>query len=353
LVDDSFGSEHNQQILLAGQRAASLTRQLLALSRKQILRPTLLDLGEVTSEIEEMLRRTIGEHITLIIDRYAPVGTIEADRSQIQQALINLTINARDAMPAGGEMAITISDVTVTAADVPPRRFIKEGRYAVLRVRDTGIGMDQATQSRIFEPFFTTKAPSQGTGLGLSTVYGIVKQSKGYIVVDSEPGKGADFRLYFPIVPGVPPEITSLEPMARNPRGTETICLVQDEHALRAITADTLRANGYKVLEALDGQNALDIANSFAGPIDLLLTNVMLPRLSGPRLAQRLTLTRPTTRVIYMSEYSREHDSEQSAVHSRAVLLEKPFSTSSLLQKVRETLDAEDRGADPARPRRG
>jgi PAS domain S-box-containing protein len=345
LTHDPVGTEHNEQILRAGLRATVLTRQLLAVSRKQILRPVFLDLSTATSEIEEMLRRTIGEDITLTINRYANVGTIQADRGQIQQILINLAINARDAMPSGGELVISSSNFNIAANDVAPREYMVAGKYAMLSVRDTGAGIDQATQARIFEPFFTTKELGKGTGLGLSTAYGIVKQSKGYIVVDSEVGKGTEFRLFFPIVAGAADSILPPDLVQRPLRGSETILVVEDEDPLRMVVSDTLRAHGYTVLHARNGIEAIEAANAFAADIDLLLTDVILPGLSGRAVADRLQASRPSMKVIYMSGYTDEFIARHGIIDPEISLLEKPFPISLLLLTLRETL-----GGEPAVP---
>jgi CheY-like chemotaxis protein len=223
---------------------------------------------------------------------------------------------------------------------------MKPGNYAVLSVRDTGVGMDQATKARIFEPFFTTKEPGKGTGLGLSTVYGIVKQSKGYLLVDSEPGKGAGFTMFFPIVSGSVAKIPAPAPIRRPPRGSETILMVEDEGSLRAIVSDTLRASGYRVLEADDGLRAIELSDDTAERIDLLLTDVILPGLSGRSVAERLRATRPRMKVIYMSGYTDDFIAEHGVVSPHTVLLEKPFAIALLLLKVRETLDGEPLQAD-------
>ncbi len=338
LADDPIGFEQNREILAAGRRAASLTRQLLALSRKQIQRPCLLGLNAVVGDLETVLRRTIGEDISLSIRCHRSLGTVEADRAKIEQVLINLVINARDAMPSGGELLITTETVHCGKTDVAPRAFIEPGNYAVVSIRDTGTGMDQTTAARIFEPFFTTKEPGKGTGLGLSTVYGIMKQSKGYVVVDSEPGKGAEFRLYFPIVDGAP-ERLSLPVVLSGPlRGLETVLLVEDEGSLRSVVANTLRTNGYTVLDAPDGKAAIEVANSCESAIDLLLTDVILPDISGRTLADQVRQSRPSMKVIYMSGYTDDFIAEHGIIDPRIVLLEKPFPMSALLRSIREVL---------------
>jgi PAS domain S-box-containing protein len=340
LAADPLGFEQNREILAAGRRAAALTRQLLALSRKQIQRPSLLDLNAVVGSVEAVLRRTIGEDIALSIDCSPNVVTIEADRAKIEQVLINLANNARDAMPSGGALRITTETLECSDAKLPPHAFMEHGRYAVLCIRDSGTGMDEATLARIFEPFYTTKPPGKGTGLGLSIVYGVMKQSKGYVVVDSEPGEGAEFRLYFPIVDGEPeslaPQVSPTGPL----RGRETVLLVEDEGALRSVIGNTLRANGYSVFEAADGKAAIDLAKNPSTAIDLLLTDVILPGISGQKIAAQLQSSRPAMKVIYMTGYADEFIADHGILDPRIVLLEKPFRMSLLLRNIREILDA-------------
>jgi PAS domain S-box-containing protein len=339
LAADPVGLEQDREILAAGRRAASLTRQLLAFSRKQIQRPSVLDLNAVVGDVETVLRRTIGEDIALTIRCMRSLGSIEADRAKIEQVLINLAVNARDAMPAGGELLIATSMLHCGEADVPPRAYIEPGNYAVLSIRDTGVGMNQKTAARIFEPFFTTKDAGKGTGLGLSTVYGIMKQSRGYVVVDSEEGKGAEFRLYFPTVEGAPERISPRMAL-RPPRGgRETVLLVEDEDPLRSVVCNALSKNGYAVLDAPDGKSAIELAASFKSPIDLLLTDVILPGLSGRNIADQLQVSRPAMKVIYMSGYTDEFIADHGIIDPRIVLLEKPFSISSLLHNIREVLN--------------
>jgi PAS domain S-box-containing protein len=338
LASDNVATELNRQILSAGRRAASLTRQLLAMSRKQLVRPVLLELNSVTAEVETMLRRTIGENIALTISHALNGSTIEADRGQVEQTLINLAINARDAMPGGGELFITTSNFNIAPHHTPPRPFMAPGNYAMISIRDTGTGMDPATQARIFEPFFTTKDPGKGTGLGLSTVYGIMKQSKGYIVVDSEVGRGTEFRLFFPVVEGTREKISPRAPMAQPLQGSETVLLVEDEYSLRLVVANTLRAKGYQVLETRDGESALELAKDPTARIDLLLTDMILPGLSGRNVADRLRAERPSIKVIYMSGYTDDFTAHQPFVDPQTTLLEKPFPMATLLLKIRESL---------------
>jgi CheY-like chemotaxis protein len=340
LIDDAAGSDEIRQILSEGRRAASLTRQLLALSRKELMVPVLLDLSSAIGDIEEMLRRTIGEDITLTINSAAQSGAIKADLGQIQQILINLTVNARDAMPHGGRLVIDTTNLDIEPGDAgAPGRMMKPGRYAVLSVCDTGVGMDAATRARVFEPFFTTKGLGKGTGLGLSTVYGIVKQSQGYIFVDSEVGNGTRFTLYFPIVPGVAVPIGARAAPERPIRGTETVLVIEDEEPLRAVLERTLTANGYTVFEARDGNAAIRFADNLAPVIHLLLTDVILPGMSGKSVADRLAVSRPAMKVIYMSGYTDDFIAHHGVLNPGIILLEKPFSVASLLLRVRETLD--------------
>jgi PAS domain S-box-containing protein len=339
LAGDPLGLEQNREILSAGRRAASLTRQLLALSRKQIQRPSLLDLNEVVGSVETVLRRTLGEDVNLTIHCARGLGTIEADRAQLEQVLINLAINARDAMPDGGHLRVTTSSLSCGEGTAPPRAFVEPGHYVVMSIRDSGIGMDEATAARIFEPFFTTKPPGKGTGLGLSTVYGIMKQSKGYVVVETEPGKGAEFRLFFPVVEGTPETMSPREASFPAQFGRETVLLVEDEDSLRSVVAGTLRTNGYTVLDAPDGNTALELAKSYDAPIDLLLTDLILPGISGRNTAEQLRQSHPSIKVIYMSGYTDDLITGVGIPGPKTVLLEKPFRIATLLLNIREVLD--------------
>ncbi len=339
LAHDEVGAKHNQQIVAAGQRAASLTRQLLSFSRKQLLRPILLDLSAVIHDLEELLRRMIGEHIKLHMICVATGAAILADRTQVEQVLLNLAINAADAMPHGGELYIKTSNIDVGRPASPSGAPIAPGKYVMLTVRDTGTGMTAAIQERIFEPFFTTKDAGKGTGLGLSTVYGIVQQSKGYITVHSKLGKGSRFKVYFPIVEGAVGAELPRKLLNRPAGGTETILLVEDEDSLRAVVAETLRANGYVVLEAHDGHAGIEFAGRFDAPIDLLLTDVILPGATGREVAGRMLQSRPGLKVIYMSGYTDDFIAEHGIINPETVLLEKPFPIALLLLRVRETLD--------------
>ncbi|MFI5089847.1 MAG: PAS domain S-box protein [Terriglobales bacterium] len=328
-----------REITKAGERAASLTRQLLAFSRKQILQPRVLDLNSIVTEIDKMLRRLIGEDIHLVLDRASNLGRVKADPGQLQQVLMNLAVNARDAMPQGGKLIIATTNATLAESYVHHRPVVRPGPYVMLSVSDTGCGMDKATQARIFEPFFTTKEPGKGTGLGLSTVYGIVKQSGGFVWVYSEPGQGTTFKIYLPRVDQVAEALADAsKPML--PSGSETILLVEDEGALRRLAQSCLQSGGYRVLEAEDGKTAVEIARRQTEPIHLLLTDVVMPAMSGVELAEQFASSWPETRLLYMSGYTDELIAQHGVMYTRTAILEKPFSRESLLRRVREVLDA-------------
>jgi PAS domain S-box-containing protein len=355
LVDDQEESGLAREIRTAADRGSSLTRQLLAFSRKQLLRPVRINLNSTINDIQEMLRRMIGEDVKLEIHCEPGLYDIEADRGQLEQVLMNLAVNARDAMPDGGELIVSTSNVDVGTTEPREHPFLEAGRYAMLRIRDTGTGMDQATRSRIFEPFYTTKEAGKGTGLGLSTVYGIVRQSGGFITVSSEPGKGSEFDVYFPRAQGTG---TPASPAARINGGvgrSESILLVEDEGPLRKLIGDTLRAHGYRVLEAKDGTAGIDLGAQSDARLDLLLTDVILPDVSGPQVAQRLAADHPSMKVLYMSGYTDDYLTQRGVAGSDTMLLEKPFTIESLLSKIRETLDGNPEktghtGVAPASP---
>ncbi len=331
-----------QEIASAAGRASSLTRQLLAFSRKQMLAPKILDLNGVVTENLKMLRRMIGEDIDLVLAAANELGSVRADAGQIEQVIMNLAVNARDAMPSGGKLTIETSNVTLDEEHARFQAPLKPGNYVMLSITDTGAGMDSETKSHIFEPFFTTKGP-KGTGLGLSTVYGVVKQSGGYIWVDSDPGKGTTFRIYFPRVadihempeqPAAAPAVTSTEP------GTETILLVEDEANLRYLARQFLEKQGYRVIEAADGAVAVQVAVAHEGVIHLLLTDVIMPGMNGRELAQRITEIRPNTKVLYMSGYTENVIGKDGTLDDGVRLLQKPFTLRELKNRVREVLDS-------------
>jgi two-component system cell cycle sensor histidine kinase/response regulator CckA len=322
----------------AASRAASLTRQLLAFSRKQVLQPRSLDLGVIIARLEPMLRRTIGEDIRVEVRTEGPIGRVQADPGQIEQVVLNLALTARDSMPAGGTLTLETANVDVderfAADDLAP------GRHVRLRVRDTGHGMDEATRLRIFEPFFTTKEHGRGSGLGLSTVYGIVKQSGGTVRVDSEPGKGSCFEIFLPHDPkgSIAPRPNTVGVSAER-QGVETILLAEDEDALRVITRRVLERKGFRVLVASDGRDALRVAAA-AGPIDLLVTDVVMPELGGRELFTELRALRPGLRVLYMSGYTDDEMLRRGMSAAGTAFLQKPFATDALLTLIREVIDA-------------
>jgi two-component system, cell cycle sensor histidine kinase and response regulator CckA len=352
----SLGSEHAsfeyaQEIEKAGQRAVSLTRQLLAFSRQQVLEPVVLNLNTLVSDMEKMLPRLIGEDIALKLDLDASLSQVKADPSQIEQVLLNLAVNARDAMPDGGKLLVQTANVTLDAAYANNHPGSRPGSYVMLRVTDTGTGIDPEIQSQIFEPFFTTKERDKGTGLGLATVYGIVKQSGGYIAVDSEKGKGASFSVYLPRLEQ--PATQAIAPLAASPvntRGTETILLVEDADPLRKLAEMFLKESGYRILSAADGQQALEIARQHFGPIHLLLTDVVMPGMNGRVLGERLAPSQPGMKVLYMSGYTDSFIAGHGVLEAGTQLLHKPFTQETLTRKVRDVLDAKRDAAERNTP---
>ncbi len=329
-----------KEIADAAGRATSLTRQLLAFSRKQILAPKVLDLNGVITENLKMLTRLIGEDIDLLMVPDATLGSVKADPGQIEQVIMNLAVNARDAMPRGGRLSIETSNATLDADYAKFHAAVSPGEYVLLTISDTGIGMDAETQSHIFEPFFSTKG-HKGTGLGLSTVYGIIKQSGGYIWVYSEIGKGTSFKIYLPRVSETGETIDVQPAETIQPeKGHETILVVEDEANLRRLARVYLEKQGYRVLEAADGAAAITISSSYPGPIHLLLSDVIMPGMNGRELAQRLTALRPETRVLFMSGYTENVVGQNGTLDDGVTLLPKPFSLPALRSKVREMLSA-------------
>jgi len=337
------------EVLGAARRAAELTRQLLVFSRQQVLEPRVLNLNVVVSDMEKMLRRLIGEDVELTTKLDPELGRVKADVSQIEQTVMNLAVNARDAMPQGGKLIIETHNKEIDPAFARSHSFpVRQGRYVLLSVTDTGIGMDSVTLSRIFEPFYTTKEKGKGTGLGLSTVYGVVKQSGGYIDVASEPGHGTTFKIYLPSVEE-PIEPRQSAPSVSSPiHADETILLVEDEVSLRRLTRKLLELCGYTVLEAKSVYDAAELSRQYNCPIHLLLTDVVMPGMNGPELARQLTAARPEVKVLYMSGYTGQSFSGAGALESGSRFLQKPFTREGLAQKIREILDDQGAGVRPA-----
>jgi PAS domain S-box-containing protein len=330
--------EPANQILQAAERARDLTRQLLAFSRKQVLALTLVDLRSVVAGFEKLLRRTLREDVRIVFHLPPVLGTVHADAGQIEQVLMNLAVNAQDAMPGGGTFTLALANVHLDGAYAAGHPGVTPGPYVLLAASDTGIGMDPATQSRLFEPFFTTKEQGKGTGLGLSTVYGIIKQHRGHLWVDSELGRGTTFRIYLPqvedlaITPSALPGGT-----APLPRGSETVLVVENNPAVREMVCQVLELHGYRVLVADSGTRGLEVSGAHQGPIDLLLTAVILPDLNGLALYEHLAVSRPGLKAIYMSGYSGDVLAHHGVLDD-GILLQKPFPMHTLLQKIREIL---------------
>jgi two-component system, cell cycle sensor histidine kinase and response regulator CckA len=328
-----------EQIMNAGQQAASLTAQLLAFSRKQILQPKVLSLNDSMDETGKMLRRLIGEDIDLVAITQPGLGLINADPGQIQQILLNLAVNARDAMPQGGKLTIETANAEFDDAYVRKHPIVKKGPYVMLSISDNGIGMDESTQSRIFEPFFTTKAQGEGTGLGLSTVYGIVKQSNGFIWVYSEIGKGTTFKIYFPRVQGINPDTDADLKPKREYRGSETILVAEDDASVRELSCLILRDQGYTVLSAPNGREALTVAREYSGHIHLVITDVVMPGMSGREFVLQLEASRPGIKALYVSGYADNAIVHHGMLDANLAFLQKPFAAESLARKVREVIE--------------
>ncbi|HET6765231.1 MAG TPA: response regulator [Longimicrobiaceae bacterium] len=341
LGDDDPMRGDVEEIRVAGERAAGLTRQLLAFSRQQVLQPRMVDLGEVVSGTEKMLRRLIGVDVELVTARGEGLGQVRVDPGQMEQVIMNLAVNARDAMPAGGRLHIETGNAMLQEAE---HEGAAAGPHVVLAVGDSGVGMDQATQARIFEPFFTTKEPGKGTGLGLSTVFGIVRQSGGSIAVESAPARGTTFRVYLPWATGHDAPVQPA-PAAETMRGTETILLVEDEAQVRVVTGTLLRRQGYTVLEARNGADAILLCQQHHAPIQLLLSDVVMPHMSGPHLAEQLRESRPEMRVLFMSGYTDRALVPDGEPGPNAAFIQKPLAPDTLGRKVREVL-----GASPSLP---
>jgi PAS domain S-box-containing protein len=339
LPADHPGREEAGETRKAALRAAELTRQLLAFSRQQVLAPRVLDLNEVVVDMDRMLQRLIGEDVELRTALAADLGAVRADPGQLEQVIVNLAVNARDAMPEGGKLTIETANVALAEAYMAALAVVVPGFYVLLAVSDTGTGMDAATQARVFEPFFTTKPKGQGTGLGLATVYGIVKQSGGYIWVYSEPGRGTTFKVYLPRV-DAPVESRPDPVIAASLRGSETILLVEDQDEVRNLVRRMLEARGYHVLVGASGDDALRVAARHGGSIDLLVTDVVMPGMSGRQAALLLVPAHPKMRVLYLSGYTDEAIVRHGMLEPGIAFLQKPFTTDTLARKVREVLDS-------------
>jgi two-component system cell cycle sensor histidine kinase/response regulator CckA len=327
-----------EEIKKAGERAASLTRQLLAFSRKQMLQPRVLDLNQIISELDKMLRRLIGEDMMLETLLDPALGQVKADPGQIEQVLMNLVVNARDAMPTGGKLTIETRNAYIDQTYIKPQEILRPGHYVVLAVSDEGHGMDAQTQQKIFEPFFTTKDVGKGTGLGLATVYGVVKQSDGYIWVYSEPDKGTTFKIYLPRVDDAK-ELVETAERERVELGHETVLLVEDEQIVRNLAQEVLKQYGYTVICAADGEEGLRVCKEFEGRIALMITDVVMPRMSGRELAEQVATLRPDTRVLYMSGFTDDAIVRHGMLHESFAFIQKPFSPDSLALKARQVLD--------------
>ncbi len=330
---------HALEIKKAGDRAAALTRQLLAFSRRQVLAPKVLDLNAVVSTMERMLQRLIGEDIELVTALGSGLGSVKADPGQLEQVILNLAVNARDAMPGGGRLVIETANVEVEEQGDQSSGWIPSGAFVMLSVTDTGTGMDEETRARIFEPFFTTKEKGKGTGLGLSTVYGIIKQSGGHISVHSEVNAGTSFRIYLPRVTDEVEVLELEEEPAEHLTGTETILLVEDEQLVRDLARGILLTSGYKVLEAPHGGEALLICESYKGPIHLMLTDIVMPHVNGKELYERVSPLRPEMKVLFMSGYTDEALPESGRLEPESPFIEKPFTPDALTVKLRQILD--------------
>jgi CheY-like chemotaxis protein len=335
---------HIEEIKRAGDRASGLTRQLLAFSRKQVLEPQVLDPNQTLSNMVKMLRVLIGEDVELITSFSDEIGRVLADPGQVEQVLMNLAVNARDAMPGGGKLIIETQPCYLDEAYAATHSEVTPGPFVRIAVTDSGCGMTKEILAQIFEPFFTTKEPGKGTGLGLATVYGIVKQSKGHIAVYSEPGVGTTFKVYLPALEKSAPLATP-QKSGTAPAGTGTVLFVEDEASLRVLATESLRRLGYEVLQAGNGLEALAIAEQYAGAIDIVVTDIVMPRMGGAELVEKLRAKRNGFAVIFMSGYTEVAALETAQIGSHAILLNKPFSTESLAHKIAEALPRADGAA--------
>jgi len=340
LARDDPRRDDVEQVRKAAEGAAALTRQLLAFSRQQVLQPRVVSLNVVVGDLRKMLQRVIGEDVDFATILAPDLRAVKADVGQIEQVLMNLAVNARDAMPTGGKLTVETTNVELDTDYTRTHHAAAAGHFVMLAVTDTGTGMDEATQAKIFEPFFTTKGPGKGTGLGLATVYGIVKQSGGFVWVYSEVGHGTSFKIYLPQVAEAADAHRAQAPASAMSRGTETVLVVEDAPAVRAVTRQVLERQGYTVIEAAGGDAALQLAAAHAGPIHLLLTDVVMPGLSGRQVAERLAIRRPEMRVLYASGYTDDSIVRHGILEEGIAYLQKPFTPESLARKVRTVLDA-------------
>jgi PAS domain S-box-containing protein len=348
LANDEPFLDYARQITRASEHAASLTRQLLTFSRRQIIKPKLIDLNVLVGGMKQMLQRLVGEDVEVIADLTPGLGRVRADADQMSQVLINLAANARDAMPQGGKLRVRTAIVKPGESPAGDDREALPGAAVLLAVSDTGVGMSYETRQNIFEPFFTTKERGRGTGLGLSTVYGIVKQNRGHIDVRSEPGKGATFSIFLPRIDEAPAVSEGAEPVAARVRGSETILVVEDDEGVRRLIVGTLGICGFRVLQSADGTGALLTAAQHGGPIDLLLTDVIMPGMNGKEVADRLVALQPGVKVLFISGYSGELIAKAGVLNPGVAYLPKPFTSDMLAAKVREILG--NPGTDPTFP---
>jgi PAS domain S-box-containing protein len=327
------------EIRKAGERAATLTRQLLVFSRKQVLDPKVVDLNGTVRDAEKMLRRLIGEDVRLTTTLATGLGHVKVDPGQVEQAIMNLAVNARDAMPTGGMLTIETADVELDEAYATANPEVWPGRYVLLAVSDTGSGMDAATRAKIFEPFFTTKGVGKGTGLGLAVVHGFVRQSGGHVAVYTELGRGTTFKIYLPAVEGIRAAGKSHPGTVTATKGAETVLLVEDERAVRGLATQVLRAAGYTVLEAAHGGEAIRLAETYGGPIHLLVSDVVMPEMGGRILAERLSAARPGVKLLFVSGYTDDAVVRHGVLEAEMAFLQKPFTPAALAGKVRQVLD--------------
>ena len=328
-----------EQIQKAAGRAVSMTRQLLAFSRMQVLQPRILGLNAIVADMAKMLPRLVGEHIEYVFQPAPDLASVKADPGQIEQVLLNLVVNARDAMPGGGTLTVRTQNAIITDVEARKRPPMAPGRYVMLSVTDTGHGMSAEIKSHIFEPFFTTKETGKGTGLGLATVYGVVKQSGGYIWVESAPSKGATFEIYLPQAVESAADREAEGKPAPLPRGTETVLVVEDETGVRELACEFLKLSGYTVLEAPNGAEALVVAKRHSGPIHVLVSDMIMPRMGGTELVEKMKTVRPLAKIVLMSGYSEYNAGNSSSSHAQPVLVQKPFTQGSLVAAIREAIE--------------